>query len=173
MIPTAVLWVLTGDVISLTVKQQIIEQANKMTQGRFPGDRDLTEFLSFTRTPFYIGLAILVWRITISGTFGVTGSALGTLFMLVGFGFVVFSLFGRQQSFSLAIASRTAKANGIYIPGDSFRLFSGSDNSAFEALNAGPSVDANQVVRELGAMLMDIQRLGNDGIQKWTAQRAS
>ena len=77
--------------------------------------------------------------------------------------------FGRQRTFSLMIGSRTMKDSGIFIPGDSFRLIFFRDNTAIESISASPALDAERVVQELGALLLDIRQLGDLGIQKWKA----
>jgi len=89
--------------------------------------------------------------------------------LLLGFlGFIYMVLIGnRQHSFSLYIASKTAKDSGIFIPGDTLSLFSTHDTTALQALGARPAKDASKVIQELGAMLMDIRLLGDIGIQKW------
>jgi hypothetical protein len=59
------------------------------------------------------------------------------------------------------------KGPGIFIPGDSFRLLGNRNSTALETLGASPAGDASLVTRELGALLLDLQQLGDLGIQKW------
>jgi hypothetical protein len=42
--------------------------------------------------------------------------------------------------------------------------------SAGRSLNAEPAKDAEQMLKELGAVILDIQTMGDYGIEKWTQE---
>ena len=167
MLPLGLLWLLNSNFVSSEVRTQALDTLNRLTQARPEDERGVRSYLNYARIPFYIGLLIAIWRISTGDVFGLGGSVVGSLILIVLYGVVFFLLFGRRQSFSLAIGSKTAQGAAIYIPGDSFQLFSLGNTSAMDSLNAGPAADANRITRELGAMLMDIRLLGNHGIEKW------
>jgi hypothetical protein len=173
MLPFAILWLLNSNFVSSEMRTQALDTLNRLTQAKPEDERDLRTYLGYARIPLYIGLLILIWRISTGDLLGMGGSVLGSLLLIVVYGAVFFLLFGRHQSFSLAIGSKTAKGSAIYIPGDSFRLFFRGNTSALESLNAGPAADAGRIARELGAMLMDIRLLGDHGMEKWREQQRS
>jgi hypothetical protein len=73
--------------------------------------------------------------------------------------------YGRRPTFSLAISSKGGSDTPISISGASgLGLFS---VSAGKALSAEPAVDAELMLQELGAVILDIQMLGDMGINKW------
>jgi hypothetical protein len=45
-------------------------------------------------------------------------------------------------------------------------LLSGNSTAA-QSMFAGPNDDANLIIKELGAMVLDIQQMGDLGIKKW------
>lgn len=88
------------------------------------------------------------------------------------FGFLVglytlfcFIWYARRPTFSLAISSKGGSDTPIDISGASgLGLFS---VSAGRALTAEPAKDAELMLQELGAVILDIQILGDMGIDKW------
>jgi hypothetical protein len=78
---------------------------------------------------------------------------------------VCFFWYARREAISLAIGSRGGSSTPIAISGvPSFSLY---NTAAFKALSAEPAIDAEMMIKELGAMILDIQTLGDLGIQKW------
>jgi hypothetical protein len=167
MLPFAIVWLLSSNILSDQVREQVLQTVDKLVQGRFQVSRDLRTYLPYTRIPMYIGLAILVWRIAFTSKIAFGGLIGSSVLLLAVYGFIFMNLFGRKHTFSLLIGSKTMKGSGIFIPGDTFRLFSARDTTALQAMGASPAADASQIARELGALLMDIQQLGDLGIQKW------
>jgi hypothetical protein len=65
----------------------------------------------------------------------------------------------------LAICSKGGSSTPISISGASgIGIFNAS---AGKALNAEPADEAEPMLKELGAIIMDIQTLGDIGIAKW------
>jgi hypothetical protein len=168
MLPYALLVFIKSNYASEALKTQTLETLDKLTQAKTA--REIVEYTKYVQIPFYIGLLILVWVISTGGILGIRGMAIGSIVLIATYVVIFFLLFGRHQSFSLAIGSKAAKEAAIYIPGDSFRLFFRGNTTALESLEAGPAADANLIIRELGAMLLDIKILGDHGIEKWRNQ---
>jgi len=75
--------------------------------------------------------------------------------------------YARRPTFSLAINSKGGSSTPIRISGASgIGLF---DVSAGKALEADPAEDSEIMLQELGAVILDIQMLGDLGIKKWKA----
>jgi hypothetical protein len=73
--------------------------------------------------------------------------------------------FVRREYLTMTIASKSGMSNPIRIVGVSWW---GTRNVAADlASGVGPGTDADAVFRELGAMVSDIQTMGDHGIQKW------
>lgn len=94
-------------------------------------------------------------------------AGLGFFFsFLVGI-YALFCMFwyARRPTFSLAINSKGGSSTPISISGASgMGLF---DVSAGKALAAEPAEDSESMLQELGALILDIQMLGDMGINKW------
>lgn len=157
MLPFGALWLLSNDSISAELRGKVLDSLDNLAQGRFKVDRDVKKYLPYTRPLFHLGLIML----------GYLSNWLVLLFILA---FVILSVFGgTQRTFSMLIGSKTMKDAGIFIPGDTLSLLSFRDTTALKTLEAKPAADADQVIRDLGAMVMDIQQLGEIGVQKWQA----
>ena len=115
---------------------------------------------------FWIGIALAAWNI-IKSSLLAPFAILSLPLLAVVYYFIYRAIFGRVRSFNLTISSRSPKNAGITIPGSPLGLFLGGD-AAVQSLYSGPGRDADQIVRELGAMLTDIRQMGDLGIQKWT-----
>jgi hypothetical protein len=168
MLPMAAGWILSSNLLNEQIREQAFQSVDNLFKGRYKIDREQITALPFVRIPFWIGLTILVWDLAMHNRYIQEIPFLGYALLLAAyFGLYIYT-FGRHRTFSLLIGSKTMKDSGIYIPGDSFRLIFSRDNTAVESISANPSVDSEKVVRELGALLLDIRQLGDLGIQKWT-----
>lgn len=74
--------------------------------------------------------------------------------------------YARRPTFSLEIHSKGAANAAISIASASgiFNI------SATKAVNPKPAQDSDRMLKQLGAVIMDIQMLGDYGIEKWKAQ---
>jgi hypothetical protein len=74
----------------------------------------------------------------------------------------------RKYSMSLAIVSKGGSSTPIMIAGanSSGMVFS----AAAQAFEAEPGNDAEKLIKELGAIIHDIQTLGAYGVDRWTGQ---
>lgn len=74
-------------------------------------------------------------------------------------------LYARRETMSLAIGSKGGATTPIAISGISG--FGFYNTAALRALTAEPAPDSEAMIKELGAMITDIQTLGDVGIRKW------
>lgn len=167
VLPFAIIWLFKNNILNDQLREQGFQSVDKILKGGVQVNRDLHTYLPYARMLLYVGLAIVGWQVTLTSGMRSAPVLAKWLFLLIVYGFIFLNLFGRRPTFSLMVGSKTMKGPGIFIPGDSFRLLSNRNGSAMEALDASPAADASLVTRELGALLLDLQQLGDFGIQKW------
>jgi len=92
---------------------------------------------------------------------------LGNGMMLIIYFFIYRMFFGTNRTFSLQIASKTSQGKGITIRGANGISLFRKDDTPGSTIIAKPAEDAELIARDLGALIMDIQQLGDLGIQKW------
>ena len=94
-------------------------------------------------------------------------ASLAFMFAFVAALYTIFCIvwYSRRPTFSLAISSKGGSDTPISISGASgLGLFS---VSAGKALTAEPAADVELMLQELGAVILDVQMLGDMGITKW------
>ena len=170
MLPAALLWLLRSDVLSSDFKERIVSGPARLFVGGPDSEQRIEALSTYARIPFYLGLAILGWRLAFGSALGLGASLIPQLILLGIYFYVFLDLIGRRPSFTLEIGSRTSMDTGIYIPGNSFSFLPGRETTALQGLSARPAKDASLVIQELGALLMDMQKLGDLGVEKWTRQ---
>lgn len=75
--------------------------------------------------------------------------------------------YAKRETMSLTIGSKGGSNTPIAITGVSvLGIF---NTAALRALNAEPALEAEKMIKELGAVINDIQSLGNLGAEKWKA----
>ena len=74
-------------------------------------------------------------------------------------------IFINDQQFGVSIYSRSSNGIGISIQ----TIFSNKSKgfSPNETLRTNPGEDSEKILNELGAFILDIQQMGDYGIQKW------
>lgn len=116
--------------------------------------------------PGVLGLA----RDAVSQVFGGASAGLGSLMAIAAFFAGIYTLitmfwYARREGMSLTIGSKGGATTPIAISGVSvFGLF---NTAALKALNAEPAPDAATMIKELGALISDIQTTGDLAAQKW------
>lgn len=166
MVPYAISWLFKKNILNQDLQTEFY---NNIGAERF--QKLNISFTKIFRFLFFIGTVLLAWNLIYTTKLGASIGVLSTVLMLAAYYFIYTMLFGRQRSFTLMISSKTGQSAGIFIPGDTFSLIWGRNNTAVQSLNAGPAGDAETIVRELGALLTDIRLLGDMGIQKWQVRR--
>ncbi|MCI0558929.1 MAG: hypothetical protein MN733_10570 [Nitrososphaera sp.] len=167
ILPFVVTWLFSSNILSDQLKERVFGFLDSLFQGKFKLKRDMRVYLPYTRIPLYFGLAILGWRLAFTTNFGLIPPVISWILLLAVYGYIFMNVVGRRHSFSLQIGSKTMKDTGIFLPGDSFHLLPGRETTTLQGLGASPAADASLVIRELGALLMDMQQLGDLGIEKW------
>mgnify|MGYP000083850876 CR=1 FL=1 len=90
--------------------------------------------------------------------------------ILLGFAMIIYVLiclfwYARRPTFSLSVNSKGGLSTPINISGATgIGIF---DVAAGKALTAEPAEEAEKLLKELGAVVLDIQTLGDLGISKW------
>lgn len=167
MFPFSTLWILTSNILNEQTKWKIFNSIDEKLQHKIRTAELLPILAPSMRIPFIIGLLILGWDFAFSEFFQQMSPLNYLVLLTVYFGIYLY-LIGQQRTFSLTIGSKTMKGSGIFIPGTSFLTILTRDTTAPDTLGASPAKDAEQVTRELGALLIDIRQLGDLGIQKWS-----
>jgi hypothetical protein len=96
------------------------------------------------------------------------------LVLIVALGAAIYTLisiflYARRETISLAIGSKGGSNTPIAISGiTGFGIF---NTAAIKALSAEPAEHAEEMLKELGALITDVQTMGDFGVQKWTRQR--
>lgn len=168
MLPFSTIWVLTGNILNEQMKSQIFNSIDEKLQHKIHTAELLPILVPSMRVPFIIGSAILGWNIAFSEFFQQMSPLNYLVLLAIYFGIYLY-LIGQQRTFSLTIGSKTMKGSGIFIPGTSFLTILTRDTTAPDTLGASPAKDAENVTRELGALLIDIRQLGDLGIKKWAS----
>jgi hypothetical protein len=100
---------------------------------------------------------------------GMFGGTLGSIATLVSVFIGIYTIvcwfqYARRETMAVAIGSKGGSSTPIAISGiTGFGLFSGA---AIRALSAEPAVDVELLIRELGAMITDLQESG-DLAERW------
>lgn len=166
MLPMGVAWLLTSNLLNEEVREQVFGTLDQQLQGRVTVPRERLMDQPYIRIPFWIGVAILAWYLAIQSRFLGQVPFLNYVILIIAYFLIYLATIGRHRMFSLMIGSKTMKDTGIFIPGDSFHLIS-RGSTAIGAMSAAPAMHAEQIVRELGAILMDIRQMGDMGAERW------
>lgn len=166
ILPHIALWLLKSNILDNSIREQILSTIDGFFNGSFKARDYLDVIMKYTRYPFNFGLLLIVWGINklIEQN---SVPFLSSLVLFLAFAVICFNLFGRGHTFSLLIGSKTMKDSGILISGNISQAFSVGNNTALQTLAASPSIDAEAVTREIGALIMDIKHMGDLGIKKW------
>lgn len=78
-----------------------------------------------------------------------------------------FFMYARRETMSLVVGSKGGSSTPIIVSG--VTGFGFYNTAALKALNAEPAQDAETMIKELGALIADVQTLGDLGLQKWQA----
>lgn len=136
----------------------------------FSRDRVWRSFLVSLSTIFLADLGGLDYFSSALGSFFTPQQSGGEWILLIAFivgiyAFVCMFWYGRRLTMSLAVGSKGGASTPIAISG--VRSFGLADGAATRALSAEPAEDAETMIKQLGAMITDIQTLGDFGIEKW------
>jgi len=149
------------NIISKEIGEKIIQNLQSTPMESVLQKRDNTFFMPIFRIMFLVGLAFFAWNLSNEEAFhGVIRYPI-----LLGAYFIIFMfMFGRSRTFGLFINSKNSGSSGIRIQGNFFRT-----GNPGESIQANPAVDSETIARDLGALVMDIQQLGDLAVSKWSA----
>lgn len=85
--------------------------------------------------------------------------------LFAGFTFYSLVLYSRRETITMSIKSTGGGSTPIHISGIKGLGF--SNQSAPRALEAEPAVGANTMIEELGALIADVQQMGDLAIELW------
>lgn len=117
------------------------------------------------RYMFLVGVVFLSWNLVFRAMY--SDQILGSGILLIVYFFIYRTIFARNRTFSLTIASKTSQGKGITITGANGISLLRNNEMTGSTIIAKPAKDAELIARDLGALIMDIQQLGDLGIQKW------
>jgi hypothetical protein len=172
LLPYSVGWLFEKNILNKEIQDQMRQNLAGSTAGGILLKRDRTFYMGIFEVLFAVGTVLAANNLIDLLELGST-PLLAYLLLFGSYFYVYMIFFGRKRIFSLMISSKTGKAGGIYIPGNAFSLIWGRNNTALQSLSAGPAGEAENIVRELGALLTDIRLMGDLGIQKWTRSRST
>lgn len=115
-----------------------------------------------------IGALGQLGRSLLGGSGGMAG--VGTTLAFVAGIYVLVCLYwyARRETMAIYVSSKGGASTPIAISG--VRSFGAVNTAATRALTAEPAPDSEVMIKQLGAMITDIQALGDFGIEKWTAR---
>lgn len=160
------------NILNKDLREQAIKKLEESSINSAIKQKDSAFYMGVFQILFYIGLAFLSWNLAFRTDLLYQAPTLGYIILLGAYFLIYILFFGRIRSFSLRITSRTAKGTGIYIPGNFLAGIFRGNTAASQSMSAGPDKDAEVVVKELGALITDIQLMGDLGIQKWEQARS-
>ncbi len=168
MVPFGIYWLIQRGVISREITDKALTNVKDNQIVKYLKMKDANFYSALFQVLFFIGLIFFIWNIRYRTQLGRELTLISLLLLIGTFFWIYMAYFGRHRNFSLSITSRTGKNSGIYIPGNPLSFLWGRDNTAVNTLMAGPARDAETVIKELGAMLTDVQQMGDLGIEKWS-----
>jgi hypothetical protein len=117
---------------------------------------------------FMVGTPLFAYNLAFETNFGRQISLLRYILLLSAYFLIYLQVSGKQRSFGLQVLSRSASGSGVLIQGNTFVALFNKSNTAARTMSAAPAEDAEVVAKELGALILDIQQMGDLGIEKWT-----
>lgn len=156
-------------ILSKEIGDRIVKNLEGTSVDTLIKKKDTTFYMSIFRILFIIGFAFLAWNLV---------NETDLVYYLYFFRYVILfgayvllylMIFGRYRVFGLQISSKSAGTSGIIIYGLSYLAIFNRYNTTAKSISAGPAEDSETISRELGALVMDIQQMGDLGIEKWSS----
>lgn len=108
-----------------------------------------------------IGVLLVIGGIVVMSNSRGDGSAIGILAIILG---IIIAILGYRRAYQLMVYSNKNTGVAISIGEGPTSIFG---NSAFYTLSAAPTRETEAMLSELGALVQDIQQLGDRAIEKW------
>ena len=160
LIPYGIGFLFEKNILNQDIKRKILENLENTPVENLVQNKDTGILMPILRVLFLIGASLLGYNFVKDPSFvGFVGFA-----VLIAIYLLVFEmLFGQKRSFGLKVNSKGSGSSGLYIRGGAF----GQSRNPGEAITANPAVDAETIAAELGALVLDIQQMGDFAAQKW------
>ncbi|QKZ13776.1 hypothetical protein [Spirosoma sp. KUDC1026] len=124
---------------------------------------------TFSLPMFLIGLigALIGAAIIRAGIASLTSEGVGTLLGLATLGYLGYLVYNwaKKDAFSIIISTRQGEAVVALAGVSPFN--SGGIASSKSLISNKPSTDTDTMIREIGAVILDVQTLGDFAVQKW------
>ena len=119
---------------------------------------------------FILGILITIFITTVvnRGVGLITSESVGVILALGTFCYGIYFVYqsSKKQAFSLIINTKGGTGNVVYLAGIS--PFNTGNSAASRALiYTKPGADVEIMLREIGAVIIDVQNMGDDAIMKW------
>ena len=126
--------------------------------------KDSAFYMNIFKYLFVYGFSFFAWNLIFETFLFGQWRFLGFILLLGAYYLLYMLLIGHSRAFGLQVSSKTAGKAGILIRG----TVGNKNNPIGKTINAEPAEDAENIARELGALILDIQQMGDLGIEKWT-----
>ena len=156
------------NIISRDLSDRIVNNLEGSSVQSLVQNANWSVILKIFRIMFIIGLPIFAYNIAFETEFGLQTIFISPVLLLAAYFLLYRMIFGRQRFFGLQVTSRTAGHSGIMIQGNAFIALFSASNTVAKSLATAPAEDAETVAKELGALILDIQQMGDLGIDKWS-----
>ena len=114
--------------------------------------------VNFNTTLILIGAILVIY-----GLFSMSNRSVLTGFLALITG-VILLIMSYRKAYMLSIYSNSVSSSAITVGEGPKTVFG---NEAFYTLNAAPTSETNKMMSEIGALIKDVQTLGNRAIEKW------
>lgn len=155
------------NIISQEISKRIVMNLEGSSIDSLIENANWSLLMNIFRYLFLVGTPLFAYNLAFETRFGEEISLLRYV-VLLGAYFLIYALIsGKRRSFGLQVNSRSAGGSGILIQGNAFIAFFNKSNTAARTMSAAPAEEAEVVAKELGALILDIQQMGDLGIEKW------
>lgn len=160
ILPYSLAFLFEKEILNKEIKDKALQQLQNSAVGEFIKKKDSNYFLGIFQILFVIGLVFLSWNIGMRTDLKYNAVFVSYVVIFGSYLLIYFILIGQQKGFYLEVNSRTSVGTGINI---STNLLNGGLLTGVPQ----PAEDAEIVVNELGAIVTDIQQMGDLGVEKW------
>lgn len=168
VLPYTLIRLIDSEIINKDIEKTILNKIPENPLTLYFAKKDREFFSKSLKHPFAIGIILLGWYFGSS----LYSSIILSLFIKTAALILVYFLYFRHQlRFGLTIYSKTSERTSLNIRGSSFQHFYISFKikaivNPFASFQDSPSIDAETVIQELGAMITDVSLMGRSKLAK-------
>ena len=151
------------------LKNRFKEQLSQSDVGAWTQKNQGLPWDKIFKTLFLVGASILIYKLGESDVFSGLGSVLKYPLIFLAYLMLYLLAFPRGKEFNRSIHSRSAGPSSITISNSLFSRL-GETVDAGKQGTLDPGEDAEKLSRELGALVMDLQQMGDLGAEKWQSR---